>query len=60
MPHLTKNGVDLDKYPVSLGLHLKFDPEREVFHDSEAATALVTASIAPSSPVPKRLTSSHC
>ncbi|MEO8269111.1 MAG: gfo/Idh/MocA family oxidoreductase, partial [Aureliella sp.] len=42
LAHLKKNGVDLDKYPVSLGPHLKFDPEREVFPDSEAATAMVT------------------
>ncbi len=40
--HLTDNGVDLRKYPVSMGPLLKFDPAREVFPDSPAATALTT------------------
>ncbi|MHB8971638.1 MAG: Gfo/Idh/MocA family protein [Pirellulaceae bacterium] len=40
--HLTDNGVDLDKYPLSLGPCLKFDPQAEVFPDSPEATALVT------------------
>ena len=40
--HLTDNGVDLNKYPISLGPFLKFDPEREVFPDSPEATAMVT------------------
>lgn len=40
--HLKDNGVDLDKYPIALGPYLKFDPEREVFPESEEATALVS------------------
>lgn len=40
--HLKQNGVDLDKYPISLGSHLKFDPEKEIFPDSDEATQLVT------------------
>jgi len=39
--HLQDNGVDLKKYPISMGPLLKFDPEREVFPDSPEATALV-------------------
>ncbi len=38
--HLKDNKVDLAKYPISLGPHLKFDPEREVFPDSDEATAM--------------------
>ncbi len=53
LAHLTKNGVDLDKYPVSLGPLLKFDPELEVFPDSEAATALVTREYRPEFTCPK-------
>jgi hypothetical protein len=34
--------VDLDKYPLSLGPLLKFDPQTELFPDSPEATALVT------------------
>ena len=40
--HLKDNQVDLDKYRLSLGPFLKFDPEREVFPDSPEATAMVT------------------
>ncbi len=40
--HLKDNGVDLAKYPISLGPFLKFDPAREVFPDSPAATAMVS------------------
>jgi len=40
--HLTDNGVDLKKYPISMGPHLEFDPGREVFPKSPAATALTT------------------
>jgi predicted dehydrogenase len=40
--HLVDNGVDLEKYPLSLGPLLKFDPEKEIFPASPAATALVT------------------
>lgn len=39
--HLTDNGVDLAKYPISVGPHLKFDPEKEVFPDSSEANALL-------------------
>ena len=35
--HLKQNGVDLEKYPLSLGAKLEFDPEKEVFVGSEAA-----------------------
>ncbi|MEZ6042282.1 MAG: Gfo/Idh/MocA family oxidoreductase [Planctomycetaceae bacterium] len=40
--HLTKNGVDLDKYKLSLGANLAFDPEKEVFTNNNAANALLT------------------
>ena len=40
--HLRDNGVDLKKYPISMGPYLKFDPEREVFPDSPKATAMCT------------------
>jgi predicted dehydrogenase len=40
--HLKQNGVDLDKYPLSLGMNLKFDPEREIFPESPEANRLVT------------------
>lgn len=40
--HLKDSGVDLDKYPIALGPYLDFDPEKEVFPQSEEATALVS------------------
>ncbi len=40
--HLEQNGVDLSKYPMSLGPRLDFDPEKEVFPNSPEATALLT------------------
>jgi predicted dehydrogenase len=40
--HLTDNGVDLGKYPISMGPWLEFDPVREVFPNSPAATAMVS------------------
>jgi hypothetical protein len=40
--HLLDNGVDLAKYPLSLGPQLTFDPAKEVFPESPEATALVT------------------
>ncbi len=40
--HLKKNGVDLDKYPLSMGPKLKFDPKREIFPESSAANNLLT------------------
>ena len=53
LAHLKQNGVDLDKYPVSLGANLKFDPENEVFPDSQAATALVSREYRPEFTCPK-------
>jgi predicted dehydrogenase len=40
--HLVANGVDLAKYPISMGPLLAFDPQREVFPGSPQATAMVT------------------
>jgi predicted dehydrogenase len=40
--HLRDNGVDLDKYPVSLGASLRFDSESETFTGNPAANALLT------------------
>jgi hypothetical protein len=40
--HLTKNGVDLEKYRMSLGALLQFDPEKEVFTNNEAANSYLT------------------
>ncbi|MDG1873237.1 MAG: Gfo/Idh/MocA family oxidoreductase [Mariniblastus sp.] len=40
--HLEDNNVDLNKYPISMGPHLKFDPQKEVFPDSPQATAMIT------------------
>ena len=40
--HLLDNHVDLEKYPLSLGPLLKFDPQQEVFPESPEATAMVT------------------
>lgn len=42
LKHLTDNGVDLDKTPISMGPLLKFDPEKEVFPDSPEANAMLT------------------
>ncbi len=39
--HLVDNGVDLSKYPISMGPLLRFDPQKEIFPDSPEATALV-------------------
>jgi predicted dehydrogenase len=39
--HLTDNGVDLDKYPISMGPLLQFDPEKEVFTNSTAANGIL-------------------
>ena len=38
--HLEKNGVDLEKHPLSLGPYLSFDSQREIFPDSPEATEL--------------------
>ncbi|MEQ9408774.1 MAG: Gfo/Idh/MocA family oxidoreductase [Fuerstiella sp.] len=40
--HLEQNGVDLKKYPIALGAMLKFDPEKEVFTNNDAANAYLT------------------
>ena len=40
--HLVDNGVDLAKYPMSMGPLLRFDPDKEVFPASEEATAMIT------------------
>jgi predicted dehydrogenase len=42
LQHLRDNKVDLDKSPISMGPLLKFDPEKEVFPESPAATEMVT------------------
>lgn len=47
LQHLVDNGVDLSKYPISMGPLLKFDPQREVFPDSPEATALVSREYRP-------------
>ena len=39
--HLTDNGVDLDKYPISMGPMLRFDPRREVFTNNDAANRIL-------------------
>jgi Oxidoreductase family, NAD-binding Rossmann fold len=39
--HLKKNGVDLDKYKMSMGPMLKFDPAKEVFTNNEDANQLL-------------------
>jgi hypothetical protein len=35
--HLKQNNVDLELYPLSLGAHLKFDPETEQFEGNDEA-----------------------
>lgn len=40
--HLTDNGVDLAKEPLSLGAHLKFNPDTESFQGNAAADAMLT------------------
>jgi len=42
LQHLTDNGVDLEKYPISMGPQLNFDPEKEVFTNSAEANAMLT------------------
>jgi hypothetical protein len=42
LQHLRDNNVDLAKYPISMGPLLAFDPDKEVFPESPAATAMVT------------------
>ena len=40
--HLQKNGVDLAKYPMSLGKQLEFDPKKEVFTNSDEANDMIS------------------
>jgi len=40
--HFKDNGVDLDKYPMSMGPLLKFDPVKEVFTNSAEANRMVS------------------
>jgi len=40
--HLIKNGVDLEKYPLSLGARLEFDPAKEVFTNNSDADQWLT------------------
>jgi hypothetical protein len=35
------NGVDLDEYPMSMGPMLAFDPQKEVFTNSDAANKIL-------------------
>jgi predicted dehydrogenase len=42
LQHLRDNGVNLAKYPISMGPLLEFDPEQERFTNSEAANSLLT------------------
>ena len=39
--HLTDSGVDLDKYPISMGPMLQFDPKKEAFTNNAAANAML-------------------
>jgi predicted dehydrogenase len=39
--HFEDNGVDLDKYPMSMGPLLAFDPQKEVFTNSDAANKVL-------------------
>jgi len=39
--HLEDNGVDLQKYPMSMGPMLHFDPKKEVFTNSNAANEIL-------------------
>lgn len=51
--HLQRNGVDLAKYPMSLGKLLQFDPENEVFTNSDAANSMLTREYRKGFEVPK-------
>ena len=42
LEHLVANGVDLDKYPISMGRALKIDPKTESFVDDKEAQAMET------------------
>ena len=40
--HLKDSNVDLEKYPLAMGPLLKFDPEKEVFTNNDAANEMLT------------------
>ena len=42
LDHLTNNGVDLEKTPLSMGVNLKFDPDKEVFIGNDEANKMLT------------------
>ncbi|MCF7709527.1 MAG: Gfo/Idh/MocA family oxidoreductase [Verrucomicrobia bacterium] len=42
LQHLKDNGVDLKKYPISMGPMLEFNPKKEVFTNSYKANALLS------------------
>ena len=42
LDHLTNNGVDLEKTPLSMGVALEFDPDKEVFVGNSEANAMLT------------------
>jgi hypothetical protein len=45
--HLQDNGVDLAKYPISMGPMLAFDPQKEVFTNSDAANKILNREYRP-------------
>ena len=42
LDHLSANGVDLAKTPLSMGAELRFDPEKELFIDNSEANKMLT------------------
>ncbi len=42
LDHLTANGVDLEKTPISMGVNLAFDPDKEVFIGNDDANKMLT------------------
>lgn len=53
LKHLTRNKVDLEKYPISMGPQLQFDPVNEVFPASKEATAMITREYRPGFECPR-------
>jgi hypothetical protein len=51
--HLKQNGVDLDKYKLSLGAMLKFDPAKEVFTNNNEANKMLGRKYRPGFECPK-------
>lgn len=51
--HLKDNGVDLDKYPISMGRSLKIDPKTDSFIDDAEAVAMETRDYREGFVVPK-------